>query len=495
MKEGKVYVLKDKELRAEVIQLHHDVPAVGHRGRWKTVELVTRNYWWPGVTRNVGKYVEGCDLCQRMKNRTEELAGKLKLSEVPKGPWSHLMVDFITKLLVVAGKDAILVVCNQLSKMTHFVATTEGTLAEGLARLFQDNVWKLHGLPESMVLDRGPQFAAELTKELNKMLGIQTKLSTVFHPQMDRQTEQMNQELEQYLRFFVKHRQKNWPEWLASAEFAVNNKAHTATKMSPFMANYGRELKMGGDIRKKGKVERATEFVEKMKKVHKEARAALWKTQEEMKRYADRSRKEMEKWKKGNRILLSTKDLVFKERPTKKLMERYVGSYEIEEVVSMNVVKLRLPSSMRIHPVVNVSWIVRYKEQVKGQRREEGKPVEIEGVEEWEVEKILNKKKIRGVEKYLVQWKGFTAEGDTWERKENLRNAEEALEEFEGRMNTEVRRQERIEMAKKRDFRRGELLGKFTVKMLYGWDDGKFEEEYLKKVESSFSGEKTLRGG
>jgi len=124
-----------------------------------------------------------------MKNRTEELAGKLKLSEVPKKPWSHLTVDFIMKLLVVAGKDAILVVYNWLSKMTHFVATMEETSAEGLARLFRDNVWKLHGLPESVVLDRGPQFAAELTRELNRMLGIKTKLSTAFHPQMDRQTE------------------------------------------------------------------------------------------------------------------------------------------------------------------------------------------------------------------------------------------------------------------------------------------------------------------
>jgi len=104
------------------------------------VELVTRNYWWPGVTRDVGKYVEGCDLCQRMKNRTEELAGKLKLSEIPKKPWSHLTVDFITKLPVVAGKDAVLVVYDWLSKMTHFVATTEGTTAEGLVRLFRDNV-------------------------------------------------------------------------------------------------------------------------------------------------------------------------------------------------------------------------------------------------------------------------------------------------------------------------------------------------------------------
>jgi len=177
-----------------------------------------------------------------MKNRTEEPVGKLKLSEVPQKTWSHLTVDFITKLPVVAGKDAILVVCDRLSKMTYFVATTEGTSAEGLARLFRDNVWKLHGLPESVVSDRGPQFAAELTKELNRMLGIKMKLSTAFYPQTDGQTEQMNQELEQYLRLFVEHRQKDWPEWLASAEFTINNKTHTATKMSPFMANYGKEM-------------------------------------------------------------------------------------------------------------------------------------------------------------------------------------------------------------------------------------------------------------
>ena len=112
------------------------------------------------------------------------------------------------------------------------------------------------------------------------MLGIKTKLLIVFYPQMDGQTEHMNQELEQ---FFVKNRQKNWPEWLALAEFAVNNKTHTITKISPFMANYGRELRMEKNIRKKGKVKSATEFVEKMKKVHEEVAVALRKIQEEMK--------------------------------------------------------------------------------------------------------------------------------------------------------------------------------------------------------------------
>ena len=104
------------------------------------IELVTRNYWWPGVTRDVRRYVEGCDLCQRMKNRIEELAGKLKLSKIPEKLWTHLTVDFITKLPIVAEKDAILVVCDRLSKMVHFVATTEETSAEGLVRLFRNNI-------------------------------------------------------------------------------------------------------------------------------------------------------------------------------------------------------------------------------------------------------------------------------------------------------------------------------------------------------------------
>ena len=119
------------------------------------------------------------------------------------------------------------------------------------------------------------------------MLGIEMRLSTTFHPQTDGQTKQMNQELEQYLQFFVEHKQKDLLEWLASAEFVVNNKIHMATKVLPFMANYGRELRMGGDIRKKGKIKSAMEFIERIKKVHEETGAALKKMQEEMKRYTD----------------------------------------------------------------------------------------------------------------------------------------------------------------------------------------------------------------
>ena len=131
-----------------------------------------------------------------------------------------------------------------------------------------------------------------------------------------------------------------------------------AMKVLPFMANYRRELRMGGNIRKKEKVEKVTEFVERIKKVHKEAGTVLKKAQEDMKRQADRGRKEIEDWKKGDKVILSTKDLVFKERLAKKLVDQYVGPYTIEKVVSTNVVKLQLPTLTRIYPVMNVSQIV-----------------------------------------------------------------------------------------------------------------------------------------
>ena len=121
-----------------------------------------------------------------MKNRVEMLVEKLRPNEVLEKPWQYISVDFITKLPMSKSHDLILVVCDRFSKMSHFVAITEKSMAEGLARLFRDNVWKLHGLPESIILDRGLQFVAGLMKELNKMLGIETKLSMAYHPETDR---------------------------------------------------------------------------------------------------------------------------------------------------------------------------------------------------------------------------------------------------------------------------------------------------------------------
>jgi len=288
--------------------------------------------------------------------------------------------------------------------MVHFIPTTERTSAERLARLFRDNVWKLHGLPESIISDRGPQFVVGLMRELNRMLGIKSKLSTVFHPQTDGQTERVNQELEQYLRMFIDHRQEQWPDWLGMAEFAYNNKTYSSTKVLPFKANYRQNPRMGFEMRRKGKYKGMEKFVTKMKEIQEEAKAVLGKVQEEMKKYADRKRGEDDEYKVGDLVMLSTKDLKYQMagRRTEKLTEKFVGPYKVKKIISANAVELELPSTIRIHLVVNVSRIHKYIGQVERQKKEQPALVIIEGEEEWEVERILNKQQIRGKDKYLV---------------------------------------------------------------------------------------------
>ena len=228
------------------------------------------------------------------------------------------------------------------------------------------------------------------------MLEIESKLSIAFHPQTDRQTERVNQELEQYLRMFIDHRQEQWPDWLGTVEFAYNNKVHSSTKTSPFRANYRQDPRMGFETRRKGKYKGAEKFVTKMKEIQEEAKTTLGKAQEEIKKYTDRKRAEIDEYKVGDLVMLSTKDLKYQMtgRRTEKLMERFVGPYRIKKIISLNAVELELPSTVKIHLVVNVSRIRKYVGQVEGQRKEQPAPVVIKGEEEWEVERILNKQRI-----------------------------------------------------------------------------------------------------
>ena len=182
-------------------------------------------------------------------------------------------------------------------------------------------------------------------------------VTTAYHPQTDRQTERINQELEQYLRVFIDHRQEQWLDWLGTVEFAYNNKIHAATKVSLFKANCGQDPRMGFEGRRKGKYEVAGKFVEKMKKVQEEAKAALEKAQEKIKKFANRKHGKGEKYRVGDLVLLSTKDLKWqmKGKRSEKLTEHFVGPYKVKGIVSSNVIELELPKSIKIHPVVNVS--------------------------------------------------------------------------------------------------------------------------------------------
>jgi len=220
---------------------------------------------------------------------------------------------------------------------------------------------------------------------------------------------------------------------LGTAEFVYNNNIHTTIKISPFKVNYSQNPRMGFKGRRKGKYKVVEKFVERVREIQEEAKAALGKIQEEMRKFANRKQEKGEEYKVGDLVLLSMKDLKWqmKRRRSEKLMERFVGPYKVKGIVSSNVIELELPKSIKIHPVVNVSRVRLYKSQVERQRKILPKPVIIKGEEEFEVEKILNKRIIRGKEKFLVRWKGYTVEEDTWENRENLENVKELIKEFE----------------------------------------------------------------
>jgi len=192
---------------------------------------------------------------------------------------------------------------------------------------------------------------------------------------------------------FVDHRQEHWPEWLGTVEFVYNNKKYTATQISPFEANYGLSPRMGFEGRKGKRFEAAEAFMERMKQV-----------QEEMRNHADRKRKEGVEFRVGDLVLLSTKELKWhmKGRRSEKLTEQFVGPYKVKKVILANAVELQLSSTVHIHPVVNISKLQLYKPQIEGQKAMKPAPVIVEGEKEYEVEKILNKRKIRGKDKFLV---------------------------------------------------------------------------------------------
>ena len=165
----------------------------------------------------------------------------------------------------------------------------------------------------------------------------------VFHSQTDRQTERVNQELEQYLRMFINHRQEQWLKQLGTAEFAYNNKAHLSTRTLPFKANYGQDPRMGFEGRKKGKYERAKRFMIKIKEIQEKAKVVLSKTQEGIKKYANKKRTEVDKYKVRDLVILSTKDLKYQMvgRRIEKLTERFIGPYKVKKISIIKYSRIR----------------------------------------------------------------------------------------------------------------------------------------------------------
>ena len=186
-----------------MVFLCYDTKIAEHPGCWKTLELVSRDYWWPQMSRYIRQYISTCDLCLRTKPIKQALVGKLHPLWILDSRWDTLSVDFVMELPLSSRHDAVMTVVDSVLKQTHFILTHMTVIVEGAARLFLYQVWKLHGLLTCIVSDHGPQFAARFTRELYRLLGIKLVSFTAWHPQTNGQMECVNQELDQYLWLFV----------------------------------------------------------------------------------------------------------------------------------------------------------------------------------------------------------------------------------------------------------------------------------------------------
>jgi len=229
----------DEGLRRTIMEAEHDSKIAAHFGTYKTIGRVTANFYWPKMDENITKYVRSCDVCQRNKVIRHKNYGLLEPLEVPMRPWTAISIDFIVGLPKSNGYTKIWVIVDRFSKIAHFIPLRTEEHIKKLALTFVKEIWRLHGLPESIVSDRDTRFMSKFWTSLMQLLQVKLNLSTAFHPESDGQTERVNQTLEQYLRSYCSYQQDDWVWLLPCAEHAYNTSMSESTKASPFEINYG----------------------------------------------------------------------------------------------------------------------------------------------------------------------------------------------------------------------------------------------------------------
>jgi hypothetical protein len=321
-------------------------------------------------------------------------------------------MDFVVGLPESEGFNAIWVVVDRLTKMRHLVPCTDTVDGKKLGEMYVKEIFRLHGLPETIVSDRGPQFASEFWRHICERLGVERRLSTAFHPQTDGQTERVNAVMEQYLRNFVNYQQNDWVHWLPMAEFAANNHTSETTGHSPFYGNYGFHPRMTfgqhplqdpKDVREVN----AQQTAQRMEQLFSELKAEMKRSQAIHSEQANKSRRTGTELNVGDHVWLDARN-ISTTRPSKKLDWKRIGPYEITEVISPWAFRIKLPHQLHIHDVQPISRLEKTAvNPLPLQQNEPPPPVIVEGEEEYEVEKVEDSRVFRRQLQYLVKWKGY----------------------------------------------------------------------------------------
>lgn len=448
----KLWIPPDDELKVQIIYRTHSSGPGGHPGRTKTIDLISRSYWWPQMHQEIAAFVQACELCTRTKSSKSAPPGYLKPLPVPFRAWSDISIDYITPLPDCKHYDStfkhILVVVCRLTKMRHFIGTR--TLkTEELVEAFIGQVYTLHGTPDNIISDRGTQFVSGFWAQLSERLGVTLKHSSAFHPQTDGQTERINSVLEQYLRAFVNFHQDDWMKWLPLAEFASNNTVSETTGCSPFFANYGFHPHLGVEPSKpcppdmtmaqKREFFKGNKSADRMERILEQLRALAQQAVATYEEYANRNRTESPRYAAGQEVYVNTKNMKTS-RVAKKLDDKWVGPYKVLKAYSRSCL-IELPKTVRIFPVFHHSLLLPANSRLRfpGQadineseavatrdrvlEREDG---EEEPVQKWLFEGILDNHNEDG-HHYQVKWRHYAP---TWQPASDLKGNEKALIEY-----------------------------------------------------------------
>lgn len=332
-------------------------------------------------------------------------------------------MDFIVDLPPSQACTTIMVVVDRCTKMSHFIPTSGLPTAQKTSELFLQHVFRLHGLSDSIVSDRGAQFTSRFWTQFCRSLHITRSLSSAYHPQSNGQTERTNQTLEQFLRCYTSHLQDDWVSHLPFAEFSFNNQLHSSTGLSPFYANYGYHPATLPDLPLDVPVPEVAQRLWLLRELRLTLTQQLQAAQQRHKTQADRRRTEFPRYKDGDKVWLSTQHLKLS-CPSRKLGPRYLGPFEIVSMVNNVAAKLQLPTSLGIHPVFHVSLLKPHRANPFPDRAPAPPPpIQVNNDDEYEVQEILDSRRRRGVLEYLIHWKGYGPEERSWEPLGNVHAA------------------------------------------------------------------------
>ena len=336
-----------------------------------------------------------------------------------------------------------MVAIDRFTKYVIAVPTTGEISSMGTAKLFCDHVWKQFGISWKVISDWGPQFTAQLMKDLHWLVGTKTNISTAYHPQTNGQTKRMNQKIEQYLWIFVNEQQTDWVDWLSLATFSYNNKEQTSTGHSLFFLNHRRHPNKGLEPHRKVKSQAAQDFVDELSKAWTEAQAGLTKAAEMMKTFYNKKRADAHNYEKGDKVWLEGSNITTM-WPSKKLGEKQYGPFKVLGKEGLTVYRLKLPAMWKeIHPVFNEALLTPYKPPAYPQQQlpQQAPPVIVEGDEEYEVDEILDSWMGNSKLQYLVHWKDYPARTNwTWESESNITHAPKAIKDFHSKNPSAPRR-------------------------------------------------------